>query len=47
MAKNNSKKDLPSQVHDQEVTTLMFDHFSVKTDFFELELFLVYITYFL
>ena len=44
-AKNNSKRDLPSQVNDHEVTVLLFDPFSVKTHFFKLELFLVYLTY--
>ena len=25
-SKKNSKRDLPSQVNDQELTTLLFDH---------------------
>ena len=41
MAENHSKKDLPSQVNDQEVPVLLLDHFSAKTNFFKLELFLV------
>ena len=45
MAKHNFKKDLHSQVTDQEVTMLLFGHFSVKMYFFKLELFLVCFTY--
>ena len=42
---DNSKNYLPSHINDQEVTMLLFDHFSIKTDFFKLELFLVRFTY--
>ena len=45
VAKNNSKKDLPPQVSDQEVTMLLFDHFSLKIDFFKFQLLLVCFTY--
>ena len=40
-----SKSDLFSQVNDQKVTMLLFDHFFVKNCFFKLELFLVCFTY--
>ena len=40
MAKKKSKSNLSSQVNDQEVTMLLFNHFFVKNCFFKLELFL-------
>ena len=36
------KKDLPLQENGQEVTRILFEHFLVKTDFFELEFFQVF-----
>ena len=43
--KKKKKNDIHWQLNYQEVTMLRFDHFSLKTDFFKLQLFLVCFTY--